>query len=81
MWETILASPKLDRWAPGLRRRFEHRREIAPDRAANLVAFLASGRADELSGCFITVHDDVAEMVPRADEIREKELYALRLRT
>jgi hypothetical protein len=43
--------------------------------------FLASGRADALSGCFINVRDDVTEMVQRADEIREGELYTLRLRT
>jgi hypothetical protein len=43
--------------------------------------FLASGRADTLSGCFINVRDEVTEMVQRAGEIREGELYTLRLRT
>jgi NAD(P)-dependent dehydrogenase (short-subunit alcohol dehydrogenase family) len=81
MWETILASPELDRWKPGLRKIFERGRDIAPDRAADLVVFLASGKADALSGCFISVSDDVDEMVSRAQEIREGELYTLRLRT
>jgi NAD(P)-dependent dehydrogenase (short-subunit alcohol dehydrogenase family) len=81
MWETVLASPVLDRWKPGLRGIFERGRDIAPDRAANLVAFLASGKADALTGCFISVRDDVTEMVERAQEIREGELYTLRLRT
>jgi NAD(P)-dependent dehydrogenase (short-subunit alcohol dehydrogenase family) len=80
MWETALASPQLDRWKPGLRRTFERGRDIAPDRAANLVTFLASGKADALSGCFISVREDVNQMVQRADEIREGELYTLRLR-
>jgi NAD(P)-dependent dehydrogenase (short-subunit alcohol dehydrogenase family) len=52
-----------------------------PEQAADLVVFLASGRADALSGCFINVRDDVNEMVQRAQEIREGELYTLRLRT
>ena len=56
-------------------------KDIPPDRAANLVRFLASGKADALSGCFLMIHDDVEEMVQRAEEIREKQLYTLRLRT
>jgi NAD(P)-dependent dehydrogenase (short-subunit alcohol dehydrogenase family) len=50
-----------------------------PERAANLVVLLASGRADALSGRYISVRDDVDEMVGRAKEIREKGLYTLRL--
>jgi NAD(P)-dependent dehydrogenase (short-subunit alcohol dehydrogenase family) len=52
-----------------------------PEDAADLVVFLASGRADALSGCFVNVREDVNEMVQRAEEIRERELYTLRLRT
>ena len=33
---------------------------VAPERSARLVLFLASGRADALSGRYLTVHDDVA---------------------
>ena len=53
---------------------------VPPERAAELVLFLASGRADALSGCYVSVDDDVAEMVSRADGIREGELHRLRLR-
>ena len=52
-----------------------------PERAAELVMFLASGKEDGLSGCFFTVTDDVVEMVKRAEEIQKEELYTLRLRT
>jgi len=52
-----------------------------PELAGDLVLFLASAKADALSGCFISVDDDVAEMVRRADEIQQGELHALRLRT
>lgn len=51
-----------------------------PQLAAQLVVFLASGKADTLSGCFVSVDDDVAEMVSRAEEIQSDELYRLRLR-
>ena len=50
-----------------------------PEHAAQLVRFLASGRADALSGRFITVWDDVTELVKRADEIEQDDLYTLRL--
>jgi NAD(P)-dependent dehydrogenase (short-subunit alcohol dehydrogenase family) len=52
-----------------------------PERAANLVVFLASGKADALSGCYITFKDDVEAMIERVEEIQEKQLYTLRLRT
>jgi len=42
---------------------------------------LASGQADALSGCLISVDDDLAEMVQRAKEIQQDELHTLRLRT
>ena len=54
---------------------------VPPELAAELVLFLALGQADELSGCFISVDDDLAEMVRRAKEIQQGELYTLRLRT
>jgi len=41
----------------------------------------ASGEADTLSGCYVSVFDDLAGMVASADDIRERELYTLRLRT
>ena len=52
-----------------------------PELAAQLVLFLASGRADALSGCYISVDDDVIKLVSRAEEIQRGELYRLRLRT
>ena len=50
------------------------------ERAGELCLFLASGAADRLSGRYIHVHDDVREMVSRAQEIEENDWYALRLR-
>ena len=41
---------------------------------------LASGRADALAGRYIHAeHDDIEDLIARADEIRENDLNAIRL--
>jgi len=51
-----------------------------PELAPHLVRTLASGRADALTGRYIHAeHDDVEELIRRADEIREHDLNAIRL--
>jgi NAD(P)-dependent dehydrogenase (short-subunit alcohol dehydrogenase family) len=52
-----------------------------PELAPRLVRALASGRADGLSGRYIHAeHDDVDDLIRRADEVRENDLNAIRLR-
>ena len=52
-----------------------------PELAPRLVRVLASGRADALSGRYIHAeHDDVEDLIRRADEIRADDLNAIRLR-
>jgi NAD(P)-dependent dehydrogenase (short-subunit alcohol dehydrogenase family) len=52
-----------------------------PELAPRLVHVLASGRADALAGRYLHAeHDDVEELIRRADEIREQDLNAIRLR-
>jgi NAD(P)-dependent dehydrogenase (short-subunit alcohol dehydrogenase family) len=52
-----------------------------PELAPQLVHVLASGRADALAGRYLHAeHDDVEELIDRADEIREQDLNAIRLR-
>ncbi len=82
MWEAAAADPGDEKWFGGqFRRLVEEKRGGPPARAADLVVLLASGQADALSGCFISVDDDVAEMISRAEEIQQDELYTMRLRT
>ena len=50
------------------------------ENAGNLCVFLASGKADRLSGRYLTVRDNIPELIRRADEIVENDLYVLRLR-
>lgn len=52
-----------------------------PELAPKLVRVLASGRADRLAGRYIHAeHDDIEQLIRRADEIVDKDLHAIRLR-
>ena len=52
-----------------------------PELAPQLVRVLASGRADALAGRYIHAeHDDIEDLIRRADEIVEDDLNAIRLR-
>jgi hypothetical protein len=54
--------------------------DIPPDRAAQMVVFLASGRGDALSGRFFGPEDDLDTLVRHADEIQQQDLLVLRPR-
>jgi NAD(P)-dependent dehydrogenase (short-subunit alcohol dehydrogenase family) len=59
---------------------FANQEDTSAEVPARLVAYLASGAADVLSGRNIDVSDDVAQMVARAAEIQEHDLYVMRQR-
>jgi NAD(P)-dependent dehydrogenase (short-subunit alcohol dehydrogenase family) len=51
-----------------------------PELAPRLVRVLASGRADALRGRYLHAeHDDVEELIRRADEVADNDLNAIRL--
>jgi 3-oxoacyl-[acyl-carrier protein] reductase len=51
-----------------------------PELAPRLVVALASGRADALAGRYIHAeHDDIEDLIERADEIVDQDLNAIRL--
>jgi NAD(P)-dependent dehydrogenase (short-subunit alcohol dehydrogenase family) len=82
MWESLFLSDEAKKYLPDM---YDYVSQggsgVPPKRAAKPVLFLASGQVDALSGCFISVDDDVAEMVQRAEEIQQGGLHTLRLRT
>jgi NAD(P)-dependent dehydrogenase (short-subunit alcohol dehydrogenase family) len=80
MTESLLQSPAAQKWMPWFREIFEKGQDVLPERAAQLVLFLALGRADALSGSFISVCDNVAHLLAQAAQIKQKNLYTLRLR-
>jgi NAD(P)-dependent dehydrogenase (short-subunit alcohol dehydrogenase family) len=53
--------------------------DFPPEVAAELVTLLASGRADALSGRYISVEDDVEALIAAAEEIRKRDLQVLKL--
>jgi NAD(P)-dependent dehydrogenase (short-subunit alcohol dehydrogenase family) len=59
---------------------FDDGENVRPERAARLVAYLASAAADVLSGRHLSVHIDAQKMVASASEIVERDLYVLRQR-
>jgi len=69
-----------DRAAAWIRSEFAAGRSVDPKRAAESLVALASGRADGLSGCYLTVVDDLQALQARADQIQRDGLLTLRLR-
>ena len=53
---------------------------VPTSRAADLVATLATGRADALSGRYLTVWDDLDELLGGIDQIKREDLLRVRLR-
>jgi 3-oxoacyl-[acyl-carrier protein] reductase len=73
-------SPGLVRTAMNKDRFPENAPWTPPELAPRLVRVLASGRADKLSGRYIHAeHDDIEDLIRRADEIVENDLNAIRL--
>jgi NAD(P)-dependent dehydrogenase (short-subunit alcohol dehydrogenase family) len=79
MNEELLATAG-NKWLPWLEHVFQRGEDETTQPGTDLLLFLASGKADELSGKFFMVPENPAEMIGRANEIRQKDLYTLRLR-
>jgi NAD(P)-dependent dehydrogenase (short-subunit alcohol dehydrogenase family) len=81
---TAMSEGGLQSRDPGVKQFFEGAfasgYDVPPEQAARLVVYLASGEADALSGRYLTVHADVQQMVAKASEIEEQDLYVLRAR-
>jgi NAD(P)-dependent dehydrogenase (short-subunit alcohol dehydrogenase family) len=76
MQAELQASPHLQR-----RRSGQAPALVPAERAAEAVVYVASGRADALSGRFVDVTvDDIAELARRADQIARDDLLTMRLR-
>lgn len=63
-----------------VREQVENGLAVGPERAAELVVRLASGDADELSGRYITVHDDLDRLIEQAEAIGRSDAHLLRPR-
>lgn len=79
MTEMALRDEAAKTWLPWFVETFQEARDVPPEEAARLVLFLASGRADELSGRFFDVAEDAEAVVRRTAEVKAKDLYTLRI--
>ena len=79
MSEYSLNSSEGQKWLPWFRRIFDEKIDVPADRPAQLVLELSSGRFDALSGCMISIFDDLELLRERASEIEGQNLYSLRL--
>jgi NAD(P)-dependent dehydrogenase (short-subunit alcohol dehydrogenase family) len=66
-------------WVPEYRTVYDET-EIPAERVGELVVFLASGQADQLTGRFLDVYDDIQELIKQVEAIQQQDLYTLRLR-
>lgn len=80
MTEISLNSPDGRRWLPWFKKIFDDGLDVSPDKPAQLVLTLASGKADALSGRFLATSDDLDAMLDHTAEIEHHNLYSLRLR-
>lgn len=78
--EHSLYSAEGRRWIPWFGRIFEENLDVPIERPAQLVVDLARGRADALSGRFLTIFDDVDALLPQLQTIESENLYSLRVR-
>ncbi len=81
MSERSLYSEEAKKWIPWFRRIFDEGLNLPAERPAQFVVELASGRADALSGRFLSVSDDLDELLRNVKQIEENDLYSLRTRT
>lgn len=79
MADYLVNSEEANKWVPEFRTIYDET-EIPAERVGELVVFLASGKADLLTGRFLNVYDDIQELVRQAAAIQQQDLYTLRLR-
>jgi hypothetical protein len=79
MTEYSLHSSEGQKWLPWFKRLFDEGFTVSPERPAELVLELASGVADSLSGRFISVYDDLEQLIANAADVQQKNLHLLKV--
>jgi NAD(P)-dependent dehydrogenase (short-subunit alcohol dehydrogenase family) len=80
MTEYLMYSAAGQRWCPWFRDIFDKGQNDAPDQIAQLVRRIARGQVDTLSGCFLSVADDLESMVTQAANNPQEGFHTLRIR-
>lgn len=79
MSEYSLNSAEGQKWLPWFKRLFDEGFIVPPERPATLVLELASGRADALSGRFISVYDNLDQLIANAPDLQQRNLHSLKV--
>jgi 3-oxoacyl-[acyl-carrier protein] reductase len=83
MNDYVIASPRVQELAPMVQAWFtqlyEERRDTPIESAVEFMLALASGRADVLSGCYLSVDDDLNALIAQAETIQREQCHTLRL--
>jgi len=80
MTKFIMNDPGGKKWRPGFSKIFSEGQDYPPERVAELVVKLVSGKADKLTGRYFRVSQDFDEIIAKADEILSDDLLTLRIR-
>jgi NAD(P)-dependent dehydrogenase (short-subunit alcohol dehydrogenase family) len=81
MAEHSLRSSDGRKWLPWFKQIFDQGLDVPAERPSRLVLELASGRADSLSGRFLSIWDDLDSLLRNLKQIEERNLYSLRIQT
>ena len=65
---------------PLVKKILDEGQDVTTDVVADLVLFLASGKADRLSGRLLSVNEDLTGILRSAEQVEREELYVLRTR-
>lgn len=79
MSEYSVNSAEGQKWLPWFKRIFDEGFTVPPERPASLVLELASGRADVLSGRFVSIYDDLDQLLQGSAEVEKRNLHALKV--
>ena len=79
MAEHSLNSPEGRTWLPWFADIFREGRDLPPERPAELLLALASGRFDALSGRFVRPEDKLETLVAESPQIRQNNFYVLQV--
>jgi NAD(P)-dependent dehydrogenase (short-subunit alcohol dehydrogenase family) len=78
MVREFMSAPEVRRW---LGAEVDQMAPESPERAVRAVLWLAEGRGDALSGCWVDAADDLDSLARRSAEIRSHDLFQLRRAT
>ncbi len=81
MTEKLARSEVVKEWGGKFHLLLEQGRDVPVERAVDVLMFLASGKADDRAGRFISAHDSPEKLVEQSEEIETRDLNTLRRRT